>query len=397
MTNLTDALDTIAGALDETSRRSLRNSLPSELRGQLSVPIRTSTPTDQELQSAITSVALADSMAVHVIQLYLFPFSALTCLKDVEIQKLLIHVGNPTLAQALMGANEAVSAYLLKNLSARRRALIQDEMNDVEVGEVSAAQTMILDEVRRQYDAGHINTYFGSAEKRQPAPVGEKNEPKKRVLRTTKKKLGFKMKVLLGAGVLLIGVVAVWFLIDTFTGQETGEDASKRTSGTSKRAGEILPKERATGRTERPYEENARQKLVERDLEPGRSLDTGKYKAVIELSDSRARIVAGAATEIHQENEGSDEAGPLNLRLGTIGVEIKDADFGLLTPLVKIAGNSGTKFQVTIVLDATTKIRVFRGSVHVQSLEVDHFWTLDAGQQGSFSSGGKAQIRKTAD
>ena len=68
------------------------------------------------------------------------------------------------------------------------------------------------------------------------------------------------MKVFLGAGVLIIGVVAVWFLIDTFTDEETGQGASKRASGTSKsRPGETLPKGRATGRTERPYEETARQ------------------------------------------------------------------------------------------------------------------------------------------
>ena len=74
-------------------------------------------------------------------------------------------------------------------------------------------------------------------------------------------------------------------------------------------------------------------------------------------------------------------------------VEVLRDDFVLQTPVVEISGEKGSRFAARVVLDATTRVSVERGSVVVKSLvESNRNWKVRAGKQGQFDPSGRVQI-----
>ena len=77
-----------------------------------------------------------------------------------------------------------------------------------------------------------------------------------------------------------------------------------------------------------------------------------------------ATVRTDAETEIHQGDDREDKPGPLYLRLGLVRVEVLRDDFVLQTPVVEISGRQvDSRFATRVVLDATTRVSVERGSV----------------------------------
>ena len=73
--------------------------------------------------------------------------------------------------------------------------LCSDDLERAEEEEVVVAQRSILDQVRRQYDAGRIDTYFGSAERKSAGSINDKKMRTKKNLRR-----GARRKRLVEAG-----------------------------------------------------------------------------------------------------------------------------------------------------------------------------------------------------
>ena len=388
MSELTDALNVIGAALDADSLRDLQSRLPTDLRPAVSPRNRGAAPSEEELKRAIAVVVTADPKVAHVIQLHMYPFEDLRLLKNAEIQTLMMHVDNPTLVQALLGADEELSARLLQNLSARRRAIVSDDLERAEQEEVVVAQRSILDQVRRQYDAGRIDTYFGSAERQVRGPStqedAEEEKPKKRRTPKATRRGG---KKLIWAGALAVISVVVWVFVDMLP---PAEQASKEEpAAKTKRSGGIVSKKKAEvqpSRTSRPDKQTRPQMLA-----PGDSLKTGSTAAVVKLPGATVRT--DAETEIHRGDDREDKQGPLYLRLGLVRVEVLRDDFVLQTPVVEISGDKGSRFATRVALDATTRVGVERGSVAVKSLvESNRNWKVRAGKQGQFDPSGRVQI-----
>ncbi len=387
MSELTDALNVIGAVLDGESLRDLQNRLPTDLRPAVGSRDRAAAPSEEELKRAIAVVVAADPKAAHVIQLHMYPFEDLRLLKDAEIQTLMMHVDNPTLVQALLGADEELSTRLLQNLSARRRAIVSDDLERAEEEEVVVAQRSILDQVRRQYDAGRIDTYFGSAERRVRGPSTQKDadeeKPKKRRPPKATRRGG---KKLIWAAALAVISVVVWVVVDMLP---SAEQASKEAPAEKRRSGGIVSKKKAETPPSRTSRSDKQKRS--RTLAPGDSLKTGSAGAVVKLPGATVRT--DAETEIHQGDDREDKPGPLYLRLGLVRVEVLRDDFVLQTPVVEISGDKGSRFATRVVLDATTRVSVERGSVVVKSLvESNRNWKVRAGKQGQFDVSGRVQI-----
>ena len=389
MSELTDALSVIGAALDADSLGDLQSRLPADLRPAVGTHDRGATPSEEELKLAIAIVVAADPKAAHLIQLHMFPFEDLHLLKDAEIQTLMMHVDNPTLVQALLGTDEVLSARLLQNLSARRRAIVQDDLERAEQEEVVVAQRSMLDEVRRQYDAGRIDTYFGSAERkvRGPSTTEDAEEVKPKKKRTPKATRRGGMKLIWLAAVIVAAGV-VWLAVDMMG--SSSEQASKEVPAVkAKRSGGIVSKKKADAQPSRTSR-RAKQKRSQ-TLAPGDSLKTGSVAAVVKLPGATVRT--DVETEIHQTDDREEKPGPLYLRLGLVRVEVLRHDFVLQTPVVEISGSVDSRFATRVVLDATTRVNVERGTVLVRSLlESNRHWVISEGKQGQFDSSGRVQI-----
>ena len=89
----------------------------------------------------------------------MFVFEDILLLDDRAIQRVLRDVENSDLEVALKGSNEEVKAIILKNLSKRLAAMIQEDiefMGPVRMKDVEEAQQKIVGVIRRLEDSGEI-------------------------------------------------------------------------------------------------------------------------------------------------------------------------------------------------------------------------------------------------
>ena len=89
----------------------------------------------------------------------MFAFEDLTTLDGKAMQRILRDVDSKELALALKAASEALRAHIMKNMSERAAAALQEEMEflgPVRVKDVEAAQSRIISAVRTLEEAGEI-------------------------------------------------------------------------------------------------------------------------------------------------------------------------------------------------------------------------------------------------
>jgi hypothetical protein len=389
MSEITDALGVIGAALNAESLRSLQSRLPTDLRPPAGLLDRAAPPSEEQLKRAIAVVFSEDPKAAHLIQLHMFPFSDLRLLKDAEIQTVMMHVDNPTLIQALLGAEEALTARILKNLSARRRDIVNDDLQRAEREEVELAQRSILDEVRRQYDVGHIDTYFGSAERWVGGPSEKQTEeerPKKKRAPKTSPRSGRKLRWI---AIVVVAAVVMWLVVGMM-GSQLDQAKSHASAEKPRRSGGVISKKKGTDRSSQGSQQNKQQRP--QTLAPGESLKTGRGGALVRAVGG-ASVSAESGSELQQRTDPDSGAGPLYLRLGRVQVVILEDDFVLETPVVQVSGSKGARFDVTVVLDATTDLRVRRGRLRVESTLSTDRWKMGAGERGTFEPGGSAHVR----
>ena len=89
----------------------------------------------------------------------MFVFEDIVLLDDKDLQEVIRSVETRTLALALKGAGDEVKEKILKNLSERARAMVQEEMEylgAVRLREVEEAQRQIIDIIRQMESEGKI-------------------------------------------------------------------------------------------------------------------------------------------------------------------------------------------------------------------------------------------------
>ncbi|MDH5392543.1 MAG: flagellar motor switch protein FliG [Gammaproteobacteria bacterium] len=121
---------------------------------------------DGVTEAAITStIAEADQDTAEKIHDLMFVFDNLVEVDDRGIQSLLREVSSESLVVALKGAEAAVKAKFLKNMSSRAAEMMEEDIEvrgPVRVSEVEAAQKEIIAIARRMADEGDIQ--LGGAE-----------------------------------------------------------------------------------------------------------------------------------------------------------------------------------------------------------------------------------------
>jgi len=97
----------------------------------------------------------------------MFVFEDIVLLDDRDLQEVIRSVETRTLALALKGAGDEVKEKILKNLSERARAMVQEEMEylgAVRLREVEEAQRQIIDIIRQMESEGKIVIERGKEE-----------------------------------------------------------------------------------------------------------------------------------------------------------------------------------------------------------------------------------------
>ncbi len=101
----------------------------------------------------------ADEATTNKLQDLMFTFSDMGTIDDKGIQAVLREVDSARLVIAMKGADQALVAHFLKNMSSRAAEMLRDDMESrgpVKLSEVEAAQKEILVIARRLADAGTI-------------------------------------------------------------------------------------------------------------------------------------------------------------------------------------------------------------------------------------------------
>lgn len=117
----------------------------------------------------LDTLAEEDAELVNEIRRRMFVFEDITKLSDRDIQTILKHVENSQWAMALKGASDELKQKILKNMSSRAAALLQEEMEylgPVRASNVEQVQQQIVDIIRRLEDAGEITVNTNQEEER---------------------------------------------------------------------------------------------------------------------------------------------------------------------------------------------------------------------------------------
>ena len=117
----------------------------------------------------LDALAQEDPELVDEIRRLMFVFEDITKLSDRDIQTILKHVENSQWAMALKGASDELKRKILKNMSSRAAALLQEEMEylgPVRASNVEQVQQQIVDIIRRLEDAGEITVSTNQEEER---------------------------------------------------------------------------------------------------------------------------------------------------------------------------------------------------------------------------------------
>jgi flagellar motor switch protein FliG len=120
-------------------------------------------------RNILENLAQEDPDLVEEIRRRMFVFEDIAKFADRDIQSVLKNVENSQWAMALKGVSEELKEKILKNMSKRAAALLQEEMDylgPVRQSNVEQVQQQIVDIIRRLEDAGEIQLHSDEAEER---------------------------------------------------------------------------------------------------------------------------------------------------------------------------------------------------------------------------------------
>jgi len=120
-------------------------------------------------RNILENLAQEDPDLVEEIRRRMFVFEDISKFSDRDIQSVLKNVENSQWAMALKGVSEELKEKILKNMSKRAAALLQEEMDylgPVRQSNVEQVQQQIVDIIRRLEDAGEIQLHSDEAEEK---------------------------------------------------------------------------------------------------------------------------------------------------------------------------------------------------------------------------------------
>lgn len=120
-------------------------------------------------RNILENLAQEDPDLVEEIRRRMFVFEDITKFSDRDIQNVLKNVENSQWAMALKGVSEELKEKILKNMSKRAAALLQEEMGylgPVRQSNVEQVQQQIVDIIRRLEDAGELQLHSEEAEEK---------------------------------------------------------------------------------------------------------------------------------------------------------------------------------------------------------------------------------------
>ncbi len=120
-------------------------------------------------RTLMENLAQEDPELVEEIRRLMFVFEDITKFSDRDIQTVLKNVESSQWAMALKGVSEELREKILKNMSKRAAALLQEEMGylgAVRQSGVEQVQQQIVDVIRRLEDAGEITLHADEAEEK---------------------------------------------------------------------------------------------------------------------------------------------------------------------------------------------------------------------------------------
>jgi len=120
-------------------------------------------------RNLLENLAQEDPDLVQEIRRLMFVFEDLAKFSDRDIQTILKNVESSQWAMALKGASDELKEKILRNMSKRASALLQEEMEylgPVRASNVEQVQQQIVDIIRRLEDAGEITIHGDQEEER---------------------------------------------------------------------------------------------------------------------------------------------------------------------------------------------------------------------------------------
>lgn len=324
------------------------------------------TGSGQSMQCLLEELDGRDRSSALILQQHLFHFTDLLSLSGRDLQLVLSSESNEHIALVLQGISEEQVDQLLTQVSPRRQRLILEEAEryaDAASEEITEACQAIISTARLLQHRHRITTFIPGSSKISGSFREEKVEieaeetveseglvgKSKKIPPSPSRSLTSLKSVCLG---IVVGLPLLWFLVKSdfnttdsakINGGEKQQwvigGGSMKTGSQTQSAGGDLSKDRDSGR--------AAEKGV-----PGVSV-SGDYR--VESAD-----VLG---EIHSTGR------VLFLRLGEVKAHIMEDNFSIQTPLIRVDSPVGSRYQVRVVLDATSEVRVEEGWVEVESVK----------------------------
>ena len=83
----------------------------------------------------------------------------------------------------------------------------------------------------------------------------------------------------------------------------------------------------------------------------------------------RVQVEANSSVEVEGQQGQAEEKPPaLDLRMGNVWVEAKGPTMQVKSPLVQVTASEGAIYRLRVVLNATTTVSAYRGTVWVKPL-----------------------------
>ena len=343
------------------------------------------TGSGRSIQCLLRELDGRDSSSTLILQQHLFQFSDLLSLSSRDLQLVLSSESNEHIALALQGVSEEQADQVLTQVSPRRRRLIHEEVEryvDADSKEITEAYQAIISTARLLQQQNRITTFRSGIYRISGSAPGETTEidakerevPDGPIEVSTKRPTSPPRKLTIshkwfGLGIV-VGLPLLWFSIksDFNTGElEKKSEGGKQqwiVGGTMKADTQI---------------QNADAQV---DWFKGR--DKGKP---LGNGVPGVTVSGNYRVESAQALAGTDSTGRvLFLRLGEVQAHIMQDNFSIQTPLIRVEGPIGTRYQVRVVLDATSEVWVEDGWVEVESvIKPGNSVRMGAGQVRKFT------------
>ena len=351
-------------------------------------------------------------------------FEDLLSLANREVQMILRETDVKDLALALTHTVEALQKCILSNLSERVRAALREEMSltsGAKDEEIQIARRRITQNMRRLRDSGLITwPPLKDFPITAPSP-GDVPRTTRRSAADAKAKKGNPVLSILGAvgGVVVVAALLMWLSqlqtkpkisakksakISFGMGsdkekQQTPDRRSGKRSGSKAESGGA-----SSGVTDAEGEvcvtyQGSKKRASDAPLKAGDCVETGEDgRAKVDLPDGAGQVEMEANSSVELGGEEGAAGAPfaLYVRAGNILIRAENSSLEVRSPILSAIASEGAEYRFRVVLDATTTISVYEGTVWTTALveAEEERLVLGPGEEVRFSPKGQVRFRR---